>query len=77
MQISGPFLSLKVEKLVIQFHIGLFVDALTHKESQLVGVLAGSGHSDDPLKHKEKQSGMTNTMPKSVTFTQSGKFDPC
>lgn len=58
------FLSLKVEKLVIQFHTGLSVDALTHKESQLVGVLAGSGHSDDPLKHKEKQSDMTNIMSK-------------
>lgn len=45
--------SLKVEKVVIQFHTGLSVDALTHKEGQLVGILAGSGHSDDSLKDRK------------------------
>lgn len=30
------------------------MDILTHEESQLVGVLAGSGHSDDSLKQIEK-----------------------
>lgn len=47
-------LTSQVEEEVIQLHVGLPVDALTHKESQLVGVLAGSGHSDHPLKHKRK-----------------------
>lgn len=46
------FLSLQVEEVVVQFHTVLPVDALTHQESQPVGVLAGSGHSDDPLNSK-------------------------
>lgn len=50
---------LKVEQELVQLNIGLPVDALTHEESQLVGIHAGSRHSDDSLKPKyrgEKKS---------------------
>lgn len=48
-------LSLQVEEQVIQFYIGFPMDALTHKKSQFVGILAGGRHSDDSLSHNIKK----------------------
>lgn len=42
-------LSLKIEEKAVQLHVGLLVDALANEESQFVGILAGGGHSDNPL----------------------------
>lgn len=43
--------SSKVEQQVIQLDIWFLVDALAHKKSQFVGVLAGGRHSNGPLWH--------------------------
>ena len=64
---AGPFpCDSKVEEIVIKLHAGLPVDALTHQEGQLVGVLTGRWHPNYSLEEKKRHFKKTIPSPSEV-----------